>query len=1541
MSIPLNINNSSGGIVNIYTNSNFVKSIDKDNVKTKNINSISSGYKRISIAALDKYSSPIDIDILLSKWGEKYRISFLVLNKLIGQSIQHDNFVYSDKEEAIDSFIKIILTINNLKGEAEKNFLHSAILSHRIREVMKKFSKNIITSESEDILKRYISQTNQNPVPLGLLTYDPAHFPTHGGIVRQASKDDYFIKTANSIEDNINKNQDLKNSIVKLCSFMFYDHEEDKDIVSLKKKCLAHIRPLLSNFKNKNEQWFNGWIQVNPERIKMAMDLMYAVALKQFADVKQPDKIDVGIYDLFIFDADQTLWDSSVPASDTVPPYDFKDEYTLLDSQGNMIVLNPKVKILLKTLKDMGKDLGLISKSEKEGVPFENQPVLHLLKKFSILYYFNELIVIDKNMPKSAFIPKEMNQRHILFIDDKNENLIDVAENTDADVMNINDIEKQPNTDNFNKISQTFNWLDIGHDETQENNAIWAFVNGRFIKESLGGDITAHNDLTYKYNVNLDNSWYGRFDAEKNIVSVTPPYRMEAREPKIPGIILSNLYSSWPDATIVCFHCREAKLKESFYKRAYSIIESKKKKKYKKKHKGYGGGWYYWHSHSDDNIDDGDSDGDGGNGGDSGGNGGGAASLKSWYKESSFSAMGEEAELINSEIIDGVKYELYKTSNDRGIIRIFDEDSEDVVNLTKYLDFDFANKKFLSTIEKLSYTNSWYKMALKKKEIDGKEYVECPRDCGTKDCYGLSGSMGVHFEVKKKDNKLWILPDRVKELKETCKEIKKDLKEWDKKSKLDSWYKFSKTKAGMQERKVHGNNQDKVSSFCLKDKILSIKSEMVLAAQRVYDSWEQDEEGIDEELGCGGICQDIADEMCSVLSGKEIDCLIVDNNGVGDQHVWIVAYDDKEAFEIDIDPSVYESGSGYSWTKKQGIKFSLNDISIVRFDRNNIDEILKYGLSIEINKTASNEYKEYSWLTKSDAFGNTWNIKFHPTILDENNPDNIRILLRLYSDSNSPEDWVKEKDKNIFAAWKKYRPFGWDKDPAILYYIQEQLLENINASKKTWHKIALSEDYVPQDKRPPKPKGEGWELDHKRARWKTKKKDQDKKSNLQWIKKKDHKKKTIEEKSFAEGGHKRQRKLKSKGDFSKYQSDTAKEKMKQEKDKFGDKGFSELQRKRINQRWHKSDSNDWYRSASSLIDTRDPWQMTQEEFKNPPELPQPKENYLIVYHKLSDPSHLESVLNEGLSIDKKRPGFEGPEVIWGTSQPTNYSKYGTVVGFEIPIFDVDNVAGDQFIIGRSIKPEEIVFVDKYSVLGAGYGGNRVSDQRKSPYAAEIHREYIKYAIDEDENIPEKVLIDYPELKNKIPEENNKESIIKSDSNFWYKTSGLNKVKEKIRLDVDNFLGDDPVYLNGIIFNIKKHLKHDLSKFNDFYTNEWPKILVWMQNFLNQEKCTQHVFLPEDIKLGLPSPRTYEYREGEQTHLLVEKGEFLDEESLELLVRAGYARDYFKTYFCDDPEFESEGNSIKESEAKFENEMRNEAYKKIVNFLNQKNVVSAQ
>lgn len=115
--------------------------------------------------------------------------------------------------------------------------------------------------------------------------------------------------------------------------------------------------------------------------------------------------------------------------------------------------------------------------------------------------------------------------------------------------------------------------------------------------------------------------------------------------------------------------------------------------------------------------------------------------------------------------------------------------------------------------------------------------------------------------------------------------------------------------------------------------VAGLRSQIAAVAQQVYDAWEQDDEGMDEELGEGGICQDIAEAVCGLLDENGIECMSV-SNSVGDQHVWAIAKLSDGVFIVDINPSVYEEGGGYRWRKQKDVVFDAGDVIIESIDSN-------------------------------------------------------------------------------------------------------------------------------------------------------------------------------------------------------------------------------------------------------------------------------------------------------------------------------------------------------------------------------------------------------------------------------------------------------------------------------------------------------------------------------------------------------------------------------------------------------------------------------
>lgn len=134
-----------------------------------------------------------------------------------------------------------------------------------------------------------------------------------------------------------------------------------------------------------------------------------------------------------------------------------------------------------------------------------------------------------------------------------------------------------------------------------------------------------------------------------------------------------------------------------------------------------------------------------------------------------------------------------------------------------------------------------------------------------------------------------------------------------------------------------------------------LRPELAVAAQRIVDEWEQDEEGMDPELGGGGICDRVAYAMLETLY-ERLDGIEADLGAPeGHDHEWVVVTDGRQAFIVDIPAGVYETGGGYSWRKVEGARVSPSDIIIEP-----IDQVLADGL---VAREEQNMYNQLKALT--------------------------------------------------------------------------------------------------------------------------------------------------------------------------------------------------------------------------------------------------------------------------------------------------------------------------------------------------------------------------------------------------------------------------------------------------------------------------------------------------------------------------------------------------------------------------------------------------
>lgn len=116
------------------------------------------------------------------------------------------------------------------------------------------------------------------------------------------------------------------------------------------------------------------------------------------------------------------------------------------------------------------------------------------------------------------------------------------------------------------------------------------------------------------------------------------------------------------------------------------------------------------------------------------------------------------------------------------------------------------------------------------------------------------------------------------------------------------------------------------TSVNLRQALESLRPRLADAAQQIIDAWEVDSEDGDDEYGGGGCCDAIAQEMWGIIA--ELDVSIREGGHDGDDHAWLIVWNETEAFGVDIPPDVYERGGGYSWTKIPGAKVRPEDVQI-------------------------------------------------------------------------------------------------------------------------------------------------------------------------------------------------------------------------------------------------------------------------------------------------------------------------------------------------------------------------------------------------------------------------------------------------------------------------------------------------------------------------------------------------------------------------------------------------------------------------------------
>ncbi len=145
----------------------------------------------------------------------------------------------------------------------------------------------------------------------------------------------------------------------------------------------------------------------------------------------------------------------------------------------------------------------------------------------------------------------------------------------------------------------------------------------------------------------------------------------------------------------------------------------------------------------------------------------------------------------------------------------------------------------------------------------------------------------------------------------------------------------------------HDFQNRKAAGSDLVSRIRKLLPALARAAQEEYDAWDQDEEGYDEECGWGGICDRLAGAFSGVLANLP-DVEIVEGGQDGDDHAYVIALTDTEAVAVDIPPRIYETGGGYSWKKKPGVRFSPSHIVLDQLNRGDFDDGARFASSVRV-----------------------------------------------------------------------------------------------------------------------------------------------------------------------------------------------------------------------------------------------------------------------------------------------------------------------------------------------------------------------------------------------------------------------------------------------------------------------------------------------------------------------------------------------------------------------------------------------------------------
>jgi ribosomal protein S18 acetylase RimI-like enzyme len=224
------------------------------------------------------------------------------------------------------------------------------------------------------------------------------------------------------------------------------------------------------------------------------------------------------------------------------------------------------------------------------------------------------------------------------------------------------------------------------------------------------------------------------------------------------------------------------------------------------------------------------------------------------------------------------------------------------------------------------------------------------------------------------------------------------------------------------------------SSISLLQQLKQLRPAFADVAQHEYDKWFQDENGVDEQYGEGGICSSISREMMEVISSNLEDVKVAEGGQDGDDHSWVIAWNKHEAYGVDIPAGVYETGGGYKWVKRKNVTITVDDVNVFKVDVSpeELDKQEGFDEGHEASKTAA-LINDPKWMLRNGRF---YQEQFEN--YDQPHPAYIPA---------SSLNWKAERefDLNNIAGWP--HDFRWARDEVAAEYEDDYREEMVKAIK--------------------------------------------------------------------------------------------------------------------------------------------------------------------------------------------------------------------------------------------------------------------------------------------------------------------------------------------------------------------------------------------------------------------------------------------------------------------------------------------------------------